>query len=52
MAKIPPINLSSSFNTFRTSFNKLVDSVGDLATLTTDTDSDVVKVCQNLLFTY
>ena len=48
MAKIPPINLSSSFNTFRTSFNKLVDSVGDLATLTTDTDSDVVKAINSI----
>lgn len=48
MAKIAPVNLNSSINTFRTSFNKLVDSVGDLATLTTDTDSDVVKAINSI----
>lgn len=48
MAKIPPVNLNSSINTFRTSFNKLVDSVGDLATLTTDTDSDIVKAINSI----
>ena len=48
MAKIPPINLSSTFNTFRTSFNKLVDSVGDLALLNTDSSTNIVAAINSV----
>lgn len=48
MAKIPPINLSSTFNTFRTSFNKLVDSVGDLALLNTDSSTNIVAALNSV----
>ena len=48
MAKIPPVNLSSTFNTFRTSFNRLVDSVGDLALLNTDSTATIVGAINSL----
>ena len=48
MAKITPVNLSSSFNSFRVKFNRLIDSVGDLALLNTDDDTTVVAAINTL----
>ena len=42
MAKITPVNLSNNINTFRNRFNRLVDSVGDLALLNTDSTATIV----------
>ena len=48
MAKIAPVNLSSSINTFRKRFNRLVDSVGDLALLNTDSTDTIVGAMNSL----
>lgn len=48
MAKIPKINLSSTINTFRIRFNRLVDSVGDLALLNTDSTATIVGSINSL----
>jgi hypothetical protein len=42
MAKIPKINLSSSISSYRINFNRLLDSVGDLALLNTDSNTTIV----------
>ena len=48
MAKIIPVNLSSSFNSFRVKFNRLIDSVGDLTLLNTDDNTTVVAAINTL----
>jgi hypothetical protein len=48
MAKITPVNLSSSFNSFRVKFNRLIDSVGDLALLNTDENATAVTAINSL----
>jgi hypothetical protein len=42
MSKIPYVNLSDTINTHRLRFNELIDSVGDLALLTTDVNTTIV----------
>lgn len=48
MTKIPSVNLSTTLNTFRTRFNRLIDSVGDIATLTTDGNTTVVEAINTI----
>jgi hypothetical protein len=42
MAKIPYVTLSSTINTQRLIINRIIDSIGDLALLTTDSNSTIV----------
>ena len=48
MAKLSPVNLSSTFNSFRVKFNRMIDSVGDLALLNTDDNTTVVAAINTL----
>ena len=48
MTKIPKINLSSTISSYRLNFNRLVDSVGDLALLNTDSTATVVTAINSV----
>ena len=48
MAKISPVGLNTSLSTFSNRFNQLVDSVGDLALLTTDSNATIVTAINSV----
>ena len=48
MAKLSPVNLSSTFNSFRVKFNRMIDSVGDISSLNTDDNTTVVAAINTL----
>lgn len=48
MAKIPYVDLTDTVNTHRLRTNQLIDSVGDLALLTTDTNTTVVAAINSV----
>ena len=48
MAKIPKINLSSTISSYRINFNRLLDSIGDLQLLNTDSTATIVGAINSL----
>ena len=48
MAKIPKINLSSTVSSYRINFNRLLDSIGDLQLLNTDSTATIVGAINSL----
>jgi hypothetical protein len=48
MAKIQKVNLTDTINTQRIRINQMIDSIGDLALLTTDEDSDIVGAINSI----
>lgn len=48
MGKIQEVTLTTSLNTFRLRHNQLVDSVGDLALLTTDSNTTIVAAINSI----
>ena len=48
MTKIPKINLSSAISSYRVNFNRLLDSIGDLELLNTDSTATIVGAINSL----
>lgn len=48
MTKIPKINLSSPVSSYRVNFNRLLDSVGDLELLNTDSSTTIVAAINSV----